>query len=89
MLLGMKHNKQPRSEIQANSAARMARDGRYNASRAGIRSKAILSSRNLANMKRIAQQGDELAALAKLRPKWKQVMIELKRHCRMTGRRIK
>lgn len=78
-----------RSEIHQDTAARLAREGRYNASRAGVRTNAIISSDKLARMKRIAQQGDDLEALNRLRPKWKKVMTELKRHCRMSGRRIK
>ena len=40
-------------------------------------------------IKRVEQVGDDLAALDKLRPKWKKVIVELKRYYRQTGRRIK
>ncbi|KAJ5152498.1 hypothetical protein N7492_009778 [Penicillium capsulatum] len=60
---------QLRREIEATTAARLARDGRYNASRTGIRINAITSAEKLSKMKRITQKGENLAALWKLRPK--------------------
>ena len=80
---------QLRFEYNYQGSARLARWGRQDTSRLSVRSKAILTSNQLIRMKRIAFEGDNLAALDKLRPKWKKVMAELKRHCRRTGRRIK
>ena len=70
---------QLRGEYEYQGAARSTRDARYNASRLGIRSKAILISNQMMFMKRVEQVGDDLAALDKLRPKWKKVIVELKR----------
>ena len=79
---------QLRWELHSTTQARLVRDARYDASRRGIRSNAIISSSQLRKMKQTERQTDDLKALDKLRPRWKQVMIELKRYCRMTGRRV-
>jgi hypothetical protein len=79
---------QLRWELNSTTQARLVRDARYNASRRGIRSNATISSSQLRKMKRTERHTDDLKALDKLRPRWKQVMIELKRYYRMTGRRV-
>ncbi|KAJ5102873.1 hypothetical protein N7532_003402 [Penicillium argentinense] len=61
-------------EIETSKAATAARHARY---------------ANVAKMKRDKQKLTDLEAIDKLRPQWKKVMIELKRHCRQSGRRLK
>ncbi|KAJ5099955.1 hypothetical protein N7532_006956, partial [Penicillium argentinense] len=61
-------------EIETSKAATAARNARY---------------ANVAKMKRDKQKLTDLEAIDKLRPQWKKVMIELKRHCRQSGRRSK
>ncbi|KAJ5095169.1 hypothetical protein N7532_007460 [Penicillium argentinense] len=76
-------------EIETSKAATAARNARYGVSRTGFRSRGIISSANVAKMKRDKQKLTDLEAIDKLRPQWKKVMIELKRHCRQSGRRLK
>ncbi|KAJ5112092.1 hypothetical protein N7532_000137 [Penicillium argentinense] len=61
-------------EIETSKAATAARHARY---------------ANVAKMKQDKQKLTDLEAIDKLRPQWKKVMIELKRHCRQSGRRLK
>ena len=77
-----------RQEKEMTQAATAARHARYGMSRASIRSKGIISSSHVKRMKKNEERLTELEAIDKLRPKWKKVMMELKRHCRRQGRRV-
>lgn len=76
-------------ELEMTSRASSIRHARYSNSRAHMRITGLVTSSQVQYMKRIEKVGTEVEALNKLRPKWKKVMVELKRHCRVTGRRIK
>lgn len=77
-----------RREKEMTQAATAARHARYGMSRAGIRSRGIISSSHMKRMKKMEQKLTKLEAIDKLRPKWKKVMMELKRPCRRQGRRV-
>jgi hypothetical protein len=81
--------KEVRQEIEATKAATLRRDERYNLSRSGIRTRGIVSARNLQKMKRDKEKLTELEAIDKVRPKWRKVMEELKRESRRSGRRLR
>jgi hypothetical protein len=78
-----------RRERAATTAAMSARHARADLSRSYFRSKGIISSSQVARMKRVKQKLGDLEALDKLRPTWKKVMKELKQTCRASGRRLR
>lgn len=82
-------SEEARKEIESSKAATSVRHARYNMSRSTFRSKGIVSLSDVSGMKRDKQKLTELEAIDKLRPVWKKVMMELKRHCRQSGRRLK
>lgn len=77
------------NDLEATNYASSIRHARQNKSRQYSKITGIISSDQVMKMKRIEQKGTDLQAIDRLRPRWKKVMQELKRHCRATGRRIR
>jgi DDE superfamily endonuclease/Tc5 transposase-like DNA-binding protein len=79
------------SELQREytylESVRSARHARYDASRRTVRITGIISSKHVKEMKRIEHKLTELESLDKIRPKWKKLMVELRRFCRVKNRK--
>ncbi|KAJ5543815.1 hypothetical protein N7513_003398 [Penicillium frequentans] len=75
-------------EIEQTQSASAARNARRNMAYSTIKSKGIISSLDVGKMKRNEEKLTDLEAIDKLRSKWKKVMVELRRECRRTGRRL-
>lgn len=78
-----------RSELANTAMAQSIRHARYNQSRQRVNMTGLVTPAMARSMKKKQMEGDELVALDRLRPKWKKVMAELRRYCRVKGRRIK
>lgn len=75
-------------EIEQTQSASAARNARRNMAYSTIKSRGIISSSDVGKMKRNEEKLTDLEAIDKLRSKWKKVMVELRRECRRTGRRL-
>jgi hypothetical protein len=82
------HLNETHREIEQTQSASAARNARRNMAYSTIKSRGIISSSDVGKMKRNEEKLTDLEAIDKLRSKWKKVMVELRRECRRTGRRL-